>query len=64
MSEKSLTPAERLLETARRGELHHALMDEGIIVSRIGLGCLSTPMTGAEVDEFIAAVRHIEEQHS
>jgi glutamate-1-semialdehyde 2,1-aminomutase len=42
---------------ARMAVLHHRLMQEGIIVSRIGLGCLSTPMGEAEVDAFVSAVR-------
>ena len=41
---------------SRTAELHKRLMREGIIVSRTGLGCLSTPMGDAEVDAFVAAV--------
>jgi len=42
---------------ARMGWLHQRLMAEGIIVSRIGLGCLSTPMGEAEIDAFCDALR-------
>lgn len=42
---------------ARMTELHGRLMDAGIIISRIGLGSLSTPMGEAEVDAFCAALR-------
>jgi glutamate-1-semialdehyde 2,1-aminomutase len=31
-------------------------VDEGIIISRDGLGCLSTPMAEAEVDAFVSAL--------
>jgi hypothetical protein len=31
-------------------------MAEGIIISRIGLGCLSTPMGEAELDAFCDAL--------
>jgi hypothetical protein len=41
---------------ARMTALHGRLMDAGIIISRIGLGCLSTPMGEAEVDAFCAAL--------
>jgi len=34
----------------RMAELHRRLMEEGVIVSRIGLGCVSTPMTEADLD--------------
>jgi glutamate-1-semialdehyde 2,1-aminomutase len=36
--------------------LHRALLDEGVIVSAAGLGCLSTPMTEATVGEIVAAL--------
>jgi glutamate-1-semialdehyde 2,1-aminomutase len=36
--------------------LHRLLLDEGIIISKLGLGCLSTPMGEAEVDQFVAAL--------
>ena len=31
-------------------------VENGIIVGKTGLGCLSTPMTDAEVDTFLAAL--------
>lgn len=37
--------------------LHRHLLDEGVIIARMGTGCLSPPMSGAEVDEFVAAFR-------
>lgn len=42
---------------ARMAELHGRLLREGVIVSRIGLGCLSTPMGEAEIDTIVAALR-------
>ena len=36
--------------------LHRGLLEEGIIISRDGLGCLSTPMGEAEVDLFVGAL--------
>lgn len=42
---------------ARMTEIHRRLMADGIIISRIGLGCLSTPMGDAEIDAFVDAVR-------
>jgi glutamate-1-semialdehyde 2,1-aminomutase len=42
---------------ARMGLLHRHLLDEGVIVSRGGMACLSTPMDDAEIDECIAAFR-------
>ncbi|MDX2057708.1 MAG: aminotransferase class III-fold pyridoxal phosphate-dependent enzyme, partial [Gemmatimonadales bacterium] len=41
---------------ARMAALHRQLMANGIIVGKTGLGCLSTPMTDAEVDTFLAAL--------
>jgi glutamate-1-semialdehyde 2,1-aminomutase len=41
---------------ARMTALHQRLMAEGIIISRIGLGCLSTPMGEAELDAFCDAL--------
>jgi glutamate-1-semialdehyde aminotransferase len=32
------------------------LLEEGIIISKDGLGCLSTPMGEAEVDRFVSAL--------
>jgi len=40
----------------RWNRLHLNLLQEGIIVSKEGLGCLSTPMGEAEVDQFIKAL--------
>jgi glutamate-1-semialdehyde 2,1-aminomutase len=37
--------------------LHLALLGSGILFTPRGMGCLSTPMTGAEVDAFVEAVR-------
>lgn len=42
---------------ARMAALHGHLMREGIIVGKIGLGCLSTPMGEAEVNAFVDALR-------
>ena len=42
---------------ARMAELHGRLLREGVIVSRIGLGCLSTPMGEAEIDTIVAALK-------
>ena len=42
---------------SRMVEIHKRLMQEGIIISRIGLGCLSTPMHESEIDAFVDAVR-------
>jgi glutamate-1-semialdehyde 2,1-aminomutase len=41
---------------ARLDRLHQLLLDEGIIVARRGLGCLSTPMGEAEVETFLAGL--------
>jgi glutamate-1-semialdehyde 2,1-aminomutase len=41
---------------ARLDRLHLLLLDEGMIVARRGLGCLSTPMGEAEVDAFLAGL--------
>lgn len=38
-------------------ELHLALLDHGILFTPRGMGCLSTPMTRAEVDAFVEATR-------
>jgi glutamate-1-semialdehyde 2,1-aminomutase len=40
----------------RSRQLHRNLLDEGIVVSNALLGALSTPMGGAEVEEFVAAL--------
>lgn len=49
-SQRGKAPSERM------ARLHLSLLDEGIIVSRDGLGCLSTPMSEAEVDQFVGAL--------
>jgi glutamate-1-semialdehyde 2,1-aminomutase len=41
---------------ARLRQLHLNLLDEGVILSGRGLGCLSTPMGEAEIDQFLAAL--------
>jgi glutamate-1-semialdehyde 2,1-aminomutase len=38
-------------------ELHLALLGHGILFTPRGMGCLSTPMTSAEVDAFVDATR-------
>ena len=37
--------------------LHRNLLDEGVIVHKEGLGCLSTPMNDIEIDGFLTADR-------
>ena len=44
---------ERAGQSARLGQLHLNLLDEGFIVSNSGLGALSTPMGEDEVDQFV-----------
>jgi glutamate-1-semialdehyde 2,1-aminomutase len=44
------------LPAGQLARLHRSLLDEGVIVSSSGLGCLSTPMGEAEVDAFVAAL--------
>jgi glutamate-1-semialdehyde 2,1-aminomutase len=44
-------------ETALLRELHLGLLGHGILFTPRGMGCLSTPMTSAEVDEFVEAAR-------
>ncbi len=39
------------------GDLHVALLNEGILSTQRGMGCLSTPMTTAEIDAFVDATR-------
>lgn len=46
-------PAER----ARLGDLIRSIRSKGILLSPIGLGCLSTPMTREHVDQLVDAVR-------
>jgi glutamate-1-semialdehyde aminotransferase len=36
--------------------LHAQLLDEGVIITRMGTQCISTPMREADVDEFIEAL--------
>lgn len=43
-------------QSTRLSQLHLNLLDEGFIVSNSGLGCLSTPMSEAEVDQFVAGL--------
>jgi hypothetical protein len=38
---------------SRLNQIHMNLLDEGHIISNSGLGCLSTPMTEADVDSFV-----------
>jgi glutamate-1-semialdehyde aminotransferase len=45
---------DRLKQLPRR--LHRNLLDEGVIISKEGLGCLSTPMGEVEVDQFVKAL--------
>ncbi|MDI6753688.1 MAG: aspartate aminotransferase family protein [Thermodesulfobacteriota bacterium] len=40
----------------RFNRLHRNLLDEGVIISKEGLACLSTPMGEAEVDQFVKAL--------
>jgi len=40
----------------RFNRLHRNLLDEGVIISKEGLGCLSTPMGEAEVNQFVEAL--------
>jgi glutamate-1-semialdehyde 2,1-aminomutase len=40
----------------RFNRLHQNLLEEGIIISKEGLGCLSTPMGESEVDQFVNAM--------
>jgi glutamate-1-semialdehyde 2,1-aminomutase len=44
-------------DTARLRELNLAMLGHGILFTARGMGCLSTPMTGEEVDAFVEAVR-------
>ena len=47
------------LPAGRMARLHRLLLEEGIIVSTSGLGCLSTPMGEGEVDAFVAALERV-----
>jgi glutamate-1-semialdehyde 2,1-aminomutase len=41
----------------RQLDLNLALLANGILSTPRGMGCLSTPMTSAEIDAFVDAVR-------
>lgn len=41
---------------SRMAELHRLLLDEGVIIARMGTGCVSTPMGEPEVDTFVSAL--------
>jgi glutamate-1-semialdehyde 2,1-aminomutase len=43
----------------RLAALHTALLDEGVIITRMGTACLSTPMREAEVDRFLEALDRV-----
>jgi glutamate-1-semialdehyde 2,1-aminomutase len=45
------------LPAGQLARLHRLLLDEGVIVSTSGLGCLSTPMGPDEVEAFVEALR-------
>ena len=44
-------------DTALLRELHLAMLGCGILFTQRGMGCLSTPMTGSEVDAFVEAAQ-------
>jgi glutamate-1-semialdehyde 2,1-aminomutase len=44
------------LPASQMARLHYLLLEQGVIVSTSGLGCLSTPMGGAEIDAFVGAL--------
>ncbi len=44
-------------DTALLRELHLAMLGHGILFTERGMGCLSTPMTGTEVDAFVEATQ-------
>jgi glutamate-1-semialdehyde 2,1-aminomutase len=48
----------RAAPAARMAQLHRELLDEGVVISITGLGCLSTPMADPEVDAFLTALDH------
>ena len=50
MYKRQAAPAERM------AQLHLNLLDEGVIIAREGLGCLSTPMGETEVRYFVSAL--------
>ncbi len=43
-------------DPSRFARLHLNLLDEGVVISKEGLSCLSTPMTDSEVDYFVGAL--------
>ena len=45
-----------LPDPSRLPDLHVALLAGGILMTQRGMGCLSTPMTSAEVDVFVEAL--------
>ncbi len=47
----------------RMVELHTRLLDKGIIISKLGLGALSTPMSQAEIDACVAAFERVSMNH-
>jgi glutamate-1-semialdehyde 2,1-aminomutase len=52
----------RAADTELLRELHLAMLGHGILWTPRGMGCLSTPMTGAEIDAFAeAAARGLED---
>lgn len=44
-------------DRALQHDLFVAMLNHGVLFTGRGMGCLSTPMTSAEVDAFVAAVR-------
>jgi glutamate-1-semialdehyde 2,1-aminomutase len=46
-----------LPDPSRLPDLHVALLANGILMTPRGMGCLSTPMAGPEVDAFVEALR-------
>lgn len=48
--------ASSAVASRRIAALHAALLDEGVIITRAGTACLSTPMGDAEVEAFLAAL--------
>jgi glutamate-1-semialdehyde 2,1-aminomutase len=46
----------RAAPAAQMARLHRDLLDEGVVISITGLGCLSTPMAEPEVDAILAAL--------
>jgi glutamate-1-semialdehyde 2,1-aminomutase len=50
------TSIQKAAPQERFNRLHRNLLDEGVIISKEGLGCLSTPMGEMEVDQFVKAL--------